>query len=70
MSRILVLFINAVISAGVSIAVLYFAPGYAPTPKEVIWATNSNTNAITKLSSSVGEVVKRMNEIAPPNKKK
>lgn len=59
---------SAVVSLGVSVAVLYWAPGYAPSPKEVIFATNANTNAITKVSQSVLEVVKRLNEIAPPEK--
>lgn len=70
MSRLIVLLLNVLVSAGVSVAVLYYAPGYAPSPKEVIIGINQNTRAITKLSDSTLEVIKRMNEIAPPKKEK
>lgn len=70
MKWVLLALVNAVISAGISVAVHYFPPGYAPSPKEFIWASNGNNRAITKLSKSVAEVIKRLNEIAPPKKGK
>lgn len=65
-----VLLLNAAVSLGISIGVLYWAPGYALTPSEIITAANNNTRAITRLAESVAEVIKRMNEIAPPEKGK
>lgn len=66
MKTALVVVLNAVISAGISLGVLYWAPGYAPSPAEFVFAINSNTRSITTMSESVGQVIKRMNEIAPP----
>lgn len=70
MKTALIVLANAVISGAISLGVLYWAPGYAPNPKEYIQAINGNNLAITKVSESVSEVIKRMNEIDPPEKVK
>lgn len=69
MKIVALLLVNLIISTGASIGVLYLAPGYAPTPREYILAINQNTNAITRIAESTGNLIKRVNEIAPPEKK-
>lgn len=62
--------LHLLLSVGVSVAVLYAAPGYAPSPKEVILAINGNASAITKLSESLSQVTRRLDRAATPDKSK
>lgn len=64
-----IVLVNAIVSGAVSLAVYYHPPGL-PTPQQMVWAVNGNTRAITKLSNSTLEVIKKLNEIAPPPKAK
>lgn len=66
----LCILLNVIISSAISLSVMYYAPGYALSPREQITSINGNTLAISKLADSLLEVIKRMNEVAPPSKPK
>jgi hypothetical protein len=64
-----VLLLNVLVSLLVSVSVLAFGLEYAPYTRKLVIASNENKNAITKLSKSLLEVIKRLHEIAPPKRK-
>lgn len=43
--------------------------GTGVTPKEIVLAINEDRRSITLLSNSLVEVIKRLNEVAPAEKK-
>lgn len=53
------LLLNALVSFGISLGVLYWAPGYAANPQEVADAINTNAKTLSAVIKTLNQLTER-----------